>query len=766
MSLVGDDSILMGAAGGAGTVDIGDNIPFACRFNIDDSAVLSRTLGAGTSGVWTYSTWVKRSLITSGFQTLLSADAVTNPYFLAFQADDTLRFVRASGASPTFTTTAKWRDPNAWLHVMLVVDTGEATADIWKIFVNGVRQAGTLGGTPGATTVNTAVLHTIGKYTAAASNYLDGYLSQIYFIDGIALTPASFGRTSADSGQWVPINYTGAYGTEGFYLDLSNSSNFGEDQSGNNNDFTGSGLATNDQVTDTPTSNYCTLNPIDKDSHTVTYSDGNKTALWGANAWGESRGTFSIPKSATGKFYVEFKMDVNSGPQLNVGIKGSDEPAAGINGINWRTNGTVYDGNGGTSTETAYTTGDVIGLEFDMDNDVVKGYKNSASVVDWTLTDKMAGGNEMDGDSIVVRVRNYSTGEKVTMRTDPVDWEYQPSGTIPWNTANLPTPVITNPALYVKPYIYTGTGAELVISDLGFSPDLVWIKNRGTTDQQNWVDTARGATLELNSDSTADESTVAQGVKSFDANGITLGTDLEYNTVSENYEALFFQKGVTPGFDIVTYTGAAGSGSAISHSLGVVPEFITVKARTTAGPNIDWFTYHANNTAAPETDHLLLSDTAATVDDLNSWDDTAPTTTVFTVGGTGGSGGGNIDVSGDIYVAYLWASVAGFSKIGIYQGNTNADGTFVCCDFKPAIVLVKTNARAQNWVLWQSAKEPYNPKSLENNVDAAVAEGANAPAIDFLSNGFKLRTAATAVNGTDILYMAFAEAPFKYARGA
>jgi len=212
---------------------------------------------------------------------------------------------------------------------------------------------------------------------------------------------------------------------------------------------------------------------------------------------------------------------------------------------------------------------------------------------------------------------------------------------------------------------------------------------------------------------------------------------------------------IDAGFSVVGYTGNNTSGSTIGHGLTSAPEMIIVKNRSQADK---WAVYHASNTSAPETDYLVLNDSVATAD-ATYWADTAPTSTVFSVGLTG-----PINQPSEDYIAYCFHSVEGYSKIGSYTGNGSTDGTFVHCGFRPAFLIVKRADGGASWYIQDSKRDTSN--EVENCVvsDGSFAEfsGQNR---DFLSNGFKIRTTNVDSNasGSTYIFIAFAEAPFKNA---
>jgi hypothetical protein len=313
--------------------------------------------------------------------------------------------------------------------------------------------------------------------------------------------------------------------------------------------------------------------------------------------------------------------------------------------------------------------------------------------------------------------------------------------------------------------LYTGNGSTQTISGLGFSPNLVWIKGRSGATDHALYDTVRGVQQQLESNTTTDETTESTGLTAFNSDGFALGALAQANTSSATYTAWCWDESVSAGFDIVTYTGN-GSARTIAHSLGVAPSMIIVKARTTASTDQGWPVYHSANTAAPATDYLLLNDTAATADLDTVWNDTAPTSSVFSVGTNA-----LVNANADTYVAYCFAPVAGYSSFGSYTGNGSADGPFIYTGFRPRFVMLKGSSFVSNWHILDAARNAYNVTDsfLRPNLSSqefnGITEGAGS-AIDILSNGFKLRAsfADSNTNAASFVWAAFAESPFQYAR--
>ena len=322
---------------------------------------------------------------------------------------------------------------------------------------------------------------------------------------------------------------------------------------------------------------------------------------------------------------------------------------------------------------------------------------------------------------------------------------------------------IDDPSAYFKVQLYTGNGsADRAITfddtDTDMQPDLVWIKNRDTTDSHCLFDSVRGATKVLHSDATTAEVTDTDTLDSFASDGFQVDADVKVNTNTENYVAWCWKESATAGFDIVSFEGNE-TARTISHSLSAVPGLMIMKNRELGSS--EWPTYHHKNTAAPETERLFLSGTQATLDNATFWNDTAPTSSVFSVA----TSVDNNEDTKDI-IAYLFAEKQGFSKFGHYTGNGNADGTFVYIGFRPAYVMIKRTDSTDNWQILDNKRAPHNLMQKTLYADVTTAEETT-DRLDFLSNGFKIRATNAAVNasGGTYIYMAFAEAPFVNSNG-
>jgi len=338
---------------------------------------------------------------------------------------------------------------------------------------------------------------------------------------------------------------------------------------------------------------------------------------------------------------------------------------------------------------------------------------------------------------------------------------------------------------------YTGTGSNQSITNGGNSnlqPDWVWVKDRGATNDHKITDSNRLAsskpsiTLESNTNNAEYDDADPMSTDSFDTDGFTIGTNGNYNTNTNTYVAWqwkanggttttndasstgvgsidsVYQANTTAGFSIVTWTGT-GSAGTIAHGLGATPQVVILKSRDNAH---DWFVAHNSMHSTPWEKYIRLHETGAVSDDT-IWNDTAPTSTVFSVGSYDSTNGNNVKL-----VAYCFAEKQGYSKFGKYVGSGNADGPFIYTGFKPAYLLIKRVAGGTGtWLVSDNQRDPANPtnKILKPNVNDA--ENTGYWYVDYLSNGFKVRLTDAEINGNGhtMIYMAFAEHPFVSSEG-
>ena len=357
-----------------------------------------------------------------------------------------------------------------------------------------------------------------------------------------------------------------------------------------------------------------------------------------------------------------------------------------------------------------------------------------------------------------------------------------PSGYKALCTTNLPTPTIgatssTRAGKYFNTVLWTGNDLTRTISGVGFQPDAVWIKSRSGTENHNFYDAVRGVRKVLKQNLTNAEQDLTgsgYGLSAFTSDGFSVeggGSEYNYNNyayVAWNWKAngagssntagsitSTVSANTTSGFSIVTYTGT-GSAATVGHGLGVAPKMIIIKRRDTTA---DWPVYHAG-LASPQGKILYLDLTQGPDTATSFWGTSGPTSTLIDLG----SGNALYNASGGTYVAYCFASIAGYSAFGTYTGNGSADGPFIYTGFRPAFVLMKRcDTTAANWAILDDTRNTSNVVDKELNPNTSGAEQTFST-LDFVSNGIKIRNtdAQYNTNGGLYLYAAFAENPFKY----
>ena len=786
------NTALIGASGQGG----GYTIENSLRLRSSASAYLSRTLGTPTNAnIWTWSGWIKRGTLGGNVSLMgvVAGGTDTNNIVVRILNDE---FNMVGGSTIWRGSSQVFRDPSAWYHFVISVDTTQATAsNRILIYVNGVQITAfkTLNNptqnTPIAINTASAPMQ-LGAYNTAT--FFDGYLTEVNFIDGQALDPSSFGEYNADTGVWQPVAYSGTYGTNGFYLpfsDATNTTTLAADASGNGNDWTPNNIsltsgATYDSMTDTPTpyadgGNYAVLNPLDKGT-SVAVSEGNSTPSIGA-VWQTIRATMAFP--TTGKWYVEALLGGSSGNgMVGIGTAAATLASyAGADAFGWSYNaggGQKFNNGSGVAYGASYAPTDLIGVAFDADAGTLTFYKNNVS--QGVAYSGLTNASYFLMPSINTSQWAVNFGQRPFAYTPP-------TGFLPLHTGNLPDSAIVDGSTQMGILTYSGTNGDRLIAtgetgidgEVNFTPDLVWNKSRNTAGYGALWDSVRGGTNALQTYSTTAELNSEGGdIDSFVEGGTNFGTGTINaswgNTSGSTYVSWQWKAGTAfsndagtngatiasvgsvnqdAGFSIVTYTANGTAAQTIGHGLNDVPAMIITKVRNNAGGN--WGVYHKSvgNTKA-----LFLNLPNGTGTSSLYWNNTTPTSSVFSVGSN------NTDTNWNTYnfVAYCFAEVEGYSKFGSYTGNGSPDGTFVHLGFRPAFVMFKSTL-ARNWVIRDTSRNTYNAVTNDLYPDLPATEYAPGDAIDFLSNGFKLRATGATFNGSGEIYIyaAFAENPFK-----
>ena len=759
------DTPRMGAsAGGAYEVEK------SLRINKSDNPQLYR-VGSNTSNTYTVSMWIKMTGRFSNYRRLWSTYADG----LIINNDSRLRY-DDEGDGQAYSA-AKYRDPAAWYHIVFRVNTSGTT-----VYVNG------------ESVISSSMTHSLSTYSPNGLRLFwypgdpgefafEGYGAEAALIDGQALTPSSFAETDALTGQWIPKDLSSlTFGSNGHYLKFTDTSNIGKDFSGNDNHFTSANLsasagAGNDILDDTPTNNFCTWNASDNHSNITVSNGGLYTSI--SSGFKLQRATYYL---TSGKWYWEVVCD-DTGNGF-VGVCDSTDSVNDRGGnsssscVIRTTNGDKRIGGSETSYGSGVSVGDIMMFAVDMDNGKFWAGKNNS----WFNSGDPAAGSNPASSAITNPVTpslGMYDSENYTGNFGQRAFSYSPpTGFQKICSANLPDPVIAEGNKHFDTKLWSGTGSTHNITGLNFQPDLVWIKKRSGNEAPDIQDSVRGATKRLTTHDNATESTVSGSIDSFNSNGFTVKDAGTTNESGHTYVGWSWKGGgsassntngsitssvsanTTAGFSILTYTGT-GSQTTVGHGLGVAPKVIITKIRDTNTQ--DWMLYPKQLTGNGAT-YIKFNATNDVASDAHTYPDVEPTSTVYTVGGDDGGDGTN--GNGKAYVAYVFSDVEGYSKFGTYKGNGSTNGTYVFTGFRPAFIITRRYSGGSNWYIWDPVREGNVQNSPIQANDAGGEPGSYDNSLDIFSNGFKLRATNAGTNGNneDYLYMAFAEAPFKYSR--
>jgi len=785
--MVFSNNLLMGAAGQATGYEIDQSI----RFNKSASGSMSRTFGTPTDrNKFTYAFWMKPCSESNGYclETNVGGTSGTDFSGMVFNGGSFQFFDYTSGSAnidvrTTFTSgSGKFRDYTGWYHAMFVFDSDEGTdSDRLKLFVNG-RQfpAGSLvgpgGGSPEWPTSGENsrfnASGTVHRISSSVNGLVDGYMADIYFIDGQALTPTSFGEFSSTNGEFVPIAYEGAFGNNGFYIDGRDSSDLGDDESGNGNDFSTSNMGTDDQVTDSPTNNTAIWNsliPLGSGS----FTDGNlQFAETGGSVSQHAKSTVSF---TSGEKKV-CEMQIVSGSSITFGICDEDFDAnsnsfTGDSRGYFSANGNKIDKDGNSSSYGgSFTSSNVIRIEVDLSSNpgTIEFFKDGVSqgdaFTDITSTKTWFFWCRCKSDTIKANFGQLGFAGTPT------------SGFTAPNVTNLPDPAITDPKRYFGTLLYTGngttgqtvTGLETT-SGTSWTPDWVWIKPRSAAYNSKLFDSVRTLGFSLESSTANAEANLSAEFIAFADGGFQVD-DNGSNNINQSgitHVAWCWEAGgggssnsdgsvtssvsnnSTANFSIVKYTGTGSGNSTVGHGLGTTPTFIILK-HLDRGQN--WRVFHTAE-GVGETGFLNTTDAFAADPDRIS----AVSSTTFTAKS-------NMNESAE-YIAYCFADVEGYSKFGGYTGNGSTNGTYVHLGFKPAFLFFKVGSTSDAWQIYDNKRRTFNAYGESIAPNSNAVEGSFSERVDLLSTGFKTRSTNTAINGSgeNYVYAAFAHSPFKTA---
>ena len=652
------------------------------RFNDDDSAYLSWTpASAGNRKTWTWSGWVKRGNLgtTDAYILFDASTADTNSSLIEFgkstEGDTALNVVDYQGGERIrLRTNMKFRDPSAWYHIVVAVDTTQATStDRVKIYVNGEQQTSLAQTTYPAqnhdTLVNATNQHRFGRWWDNR-RFFDGYLANVHFIDGQALTASDFGETK--NGVWVAKDYAGTFGTNGFYL---------------------------------------------------TFEDDTQVEAFNTVLWRGNGGTQSI--TGTG-----FKPDL-------VWIK---QRTGNVN-----------------ATSHHHLVDSVRGRQYSNWTDTTDAEHTSPADRDLV---------SFDSDGFTVGTPNWSYTNVATENYVAWCWDAGANNAVTGHSS----------------VTYTGNGGTQTIKGFPFTPDLLWIKQRSGAQGHSVYDVIRGFDKKvLETSSTGAETTETAGVVGIDTNGFKLSGNNTIrggtNASGGTYVAWAWDAGdsdpvsntagsitstvkasTANGFSIVSWQANNQTVSTVGHGLSQAPDLVIIKNRSSS-TNAQWVVGHSGFGFNGQG---YLNSTGAFGTNSGSFNNTAPTSTVFTVGTDQ-----TVNLGTNDYIAYCWHDVTGKQKFGSYEGNNTATGPTVNVGFRPGFVMIKNADGTGNWNIFDGSRFPFadNDLFLRANLTAAEVdgsgEGADAYEVEFTSNGFIPKASGASsrsqVNGTGTyIYAAFA----------
>jgi hypothetical protein len=537
-------------------------------------------------------------------------------------------------------------------------------------------------------------------------------------------------------------------------------------------------------MTDVPTltsataANYVVLNPLSYPGIGSYLSNANLKISGQDQQW--VMGTIGV---STGKWYWEVNVPTATYSAyvgiINTPFQRSDPDTVGLGST---ANLASYVGNNNykdytsssTTSQSGTTQNTVWGIALDLTAGTISYYvANSLYHTDSTLP--------TDGSKTFFPMNAATNSGSNSWTANSYNFGQQgftytpPTGFKALNTYNLPDSTIVAGNKYMDATLYNGIGGgtQSITNAGGFKPDFVWTKLRSGSGGNFLNDSVRGAANLLGSETTGAEQNLPNYLTAFNSNGFSLGTS-SYTSTGNAVVGWQWQAGqgstssntsgsitstvsvnASAGFSIVTYTGT-GSAATVGHGLGVAPKMIICKVRS--GTGFDWNSYHVSLGA---TQYINLNTTAAAASASSVWNNTTPTSSVFSVANNGGTNG-----NGETLVAYCWSEIAGFSKFGSYTGNGSADGPFVYTGFRPKYVMVKRIDSTGDWIILDTSRDGFNLSTKLLYPNASTAEETY-NLTDLISNGFKQRNTFAALNasGGSYIYMAFAEVPFKNSLG-
>ena len=787
----------------------------SAAFKKEDSCELDKTFSttASSSTDGTLSVWFKQSqeFGSAGHHFIMAEN--TSGDLIKIEDDGGIKISLNGGSNGVWVSGEELLDIDKWHNLVVAFDLDNGTSgDRIDVYLDGVNITGN-----GTISTTFATAFKIGQDTIActiggragsstAGDYLfDGYMAEYCWCDGQVLDADDFGQVDTTTNNWVPKDPSGlTFGNNGWYLDFADKNDLGDDESGNGNDWTESGFDTtngSNQFHDTPTRNFATFDPYQMGTTSTTIENCMLHFTSGASGPDEQpiRSTFQNPK--TGKWYAEFEVfNVSGYPAIipfisqEYNVQRSDYDTRDADyGIRINSQGgfmvilnNVAETNM-TATGWSYSTGDVVQVAIDCDNEQFWLGVNDS----WNAE---IGGDPADGgagtyfpfSSVDGTLFNASSYANRDLTVNFGQWQY-------FDATDLSeTSAAKGFFRFTPPDGFKACNNDNLKDIDSYQTALNITKNRDATD--NWMvfDRVRGPYLDWHTNSINQQATNYNTLQRFLKHGQEVGEDNEVNRDKDKFTSFNWYMettgsgtanevgGINTTRTLVDSTGGistgifegTGSASTIGHGIGTVPKFIILKGLDNS--SYSTVCYHVGMAATdPETDYIQLNSTDDAADDSGMWNDTAPTSTVFSVG-TGSS----VNKSGDTMAYYAFANIEGYSKFGHYEGNgsTSKAGPLIYTGFRPQLVIIKNiEANSTYWMVMSRNRADNSPETpagidIQNpfqnylQMNATNADTGGYDTIDMLSTGFRVvnTTAWTSLNtsGKRYIYMAWAEHPF------
>jgi hypothetical protein len=773
--------------------------------SVAQNAAFSFGTGDFTVEAWVYAnSWNSvNPIIALGDGAVGGGSPVYSGWVMRYDSSNGIIWYRNDTGGETSLVSNATLQANQWNHIAISRSSG-----VLKMFANGV-QVYSAANTVSYNNVNSDTLKIGGNWRIGGGvvTWTNGLISNTRIVKGTGLYTANFvpskvPLTAVSGTSLLTLQNASIVDNSPNAFTITNNNSvstsvqnpfaatgIAADQSGNANNWTTSNISlaagvTYDSMTDSPTpssdtvGNFCTWNAVG--TYVGTPTDGNlKISATSAGA----NGTMG---ASSGKFYWETVYTaIGSDEGVIVGIRSTDSIATGAaENVGYYGGGSengkkIINGGGVSAYGATWTTGDVIGVALDLDGGTITFYKNNVSQGPISFT---VGGKTWTSF-------NWRTGPASGVNTGTINYGQQPfvytppAGFKRLQTFNLATPTIgasstTLANKYMDATLYTGTGANQTITNSGsMQPDLVWVKVRSQTGTPVLTDSVRGANKQIFSNLANSEASSTIKITGFTSSGFTLGADNGTGTGDANFNGQTYvgwqwransgtnvtntagsitstvSANTTAGFSVVAYT-LNNSTFTVGHGLGAVPRMIIVKNLDTTN---NWDVYTATTGAGTR---LQLNSTATPTSTTQVWNNTTPTSTVFSGNSAWWTNPGTSRM-----VAYCFAQIAGYSAINSYTGNGSSDGPFIYTGFRPRWIMVKRydSSSGADWGIQDTAMSPNNvsASSLAANDNRGQIFGFVA---DINSNGFKIRSTDSICNasGGTYIYIAFAENPFNY----